>query len=245
MATTKKQAPKKKPAPRVAKAAAPKAKPPAKGWKLPTATKAPKPVKAPVPVVVKVEGGEALMDLTPKQEAFCLAYIECGNASKAYRQVYDAKDMLPGTVWSSACLLLQNPKVAARVRFLKDQASALILLTKADVLAEAMRLATFDIRKLYDDHGSPIPIHELDPDTAACLLGVDVLEEFEGQGKDRKFIGYTKKYKTGDKKGALEMLFKHFGLYEVDNQQKTDPLRELLKAMGGKSAFPVVKDAPT
>ena len=27
--------------------------------------------------------------LTPKQESFCLAYIETGNASEAYRQAYD------------------------------------------------------------------------------------------------------------------------------------------------------------
>lgn len=244
---SKKQAPKKTTAPRAAKAAAPKAKAPARQWKLPAPTKAPKPVKAEAPApekVEEVEKGEAPMNLTPKQEAFALAYIECGNASKAYRQVYNAQDMLPGSVWTAACMVLQNAKVARRVRFLKDQAAALVLMSKADVLAEAMRLATFDVRKLYDDQGAPIPIHELDPDTAACLLGVDVMEEYAGSGEDRKFIGFTKKYKTGDKKGALEMLFKHFGLYEVDNKQKTDPLVELLKDMGGKSAFPVVKDAP-
>lgn len=236
---TKKQAPKKKLAPRAAKAAAPKAKPAPKQWKLPTQAKA---VKVLVAAPVRVEKQEDLK-LTPKQEAFSLAYMECGNASKAYRQIYDAKGMLPGSVWTAACMLLQNAKVAQRVRFLKDQASALILMTKADVLAEAMRLASFDIRKLYDDEGAPIPIHQLDPDTAACLAAVDVLEEFKGTGEDRVFVGFTKKYKVADKNAALEKLFKHHGLYELDNSQKVDPILELLKGMGGKSALPVVKDA--
>ena len=37
------------------------------------------------------------MSLTPKQEAFCLAYMETGNASEAYRRAYDADNMKPAT----------------------------------------------------------------------------------------------------------------------------------------------------
>lgn len=49
--------------------------------------------------------------------------------------------------------------------------------------------------------------------------------------------------KFHSKDGAAEKMFKHLGLYEVDNKQKTDPLRDLLEGLGGKSAFAVVKDA--
>ena len=31
--------------------------------------------------------------LTEKQEAFCRAFVETGNASEAYRRSYDAKNM--------------------------------------------------------------------------------------------------------------------------------------------------------
>ncbi len=54
-------------------------------------------------------------DLTPKQEAFCLAYIESGNASEAYRQAYDAEKMKPETINRKAKELLDNGKIAARV----------------------------------------------------------------------------------------------------------------------------------
>jgi len=39
---------------------------------------------------------------TQKQENFCLAYIECGNASEAYRRAYDAEYMKPETVRGTA-----------------------------------------------------------------------------------------------------------------------------------------------
>lgn len=68
-------------------------------------------------------------------------------------------------------------------------------------------------------------------------------EEFEGSGEDRKFVGYTKKYKIADKNTALEKLAKHLGLYEKDNTQKTNPLAELIRAVSGTS-LPVVANVP-
>ena len=53
--------------------------------------------------------------LTPKQEAFCLAYLETGNASEAYRRSYDAENMKPETVNRSAKELIDNHKITARL----------------------------------------------------------------------------------------------------------------------------------
>ena len=53
--------------------------------------------------------------LTVKQERFAQAYVRTGKASEAYREAYDAGKMKPATVWTEASLLLDNPKVAARV----------------------------------------------------------------------------------------------------------------------------------
>lgn len=53
--------------------------------------------------------------LTPKQENFCLAYIETGNASEAYRRAYDAEKMKPETINRSAKELLDNPKISTRL----------------------------------------------------------------------------------------------------------------------------------
>lgn len=59
--------------------------------------------------------------LTPKQEAFCQAYIETGNASEAYRQAYDAEKMKPATVNRNAKALLDNSKIATRLEALRAE----------------------------------------------------------------------------------------------------------------------------
>ncbi len=60
------------------------------------------------------------MNLTPKQEAFCLAYIETGNASEAYRQAYDAENMKPETVNRKAKVELDKGKIRARLDELQE-----------------------------------------------------------------------------------------------------------------------------
>lgn len=62
---------------------------------------------------------ERPVTLTPKQEAFCLAYIETGNASEAYRQAYDAGQMKPETINKRASELLTKGEIAGRITDLK------------------------------------------------------------------------------------------------------------------------------
>ena len=59
--------------------------------------------------------------LTPKQAAFCCAYIETGNASEAYRQSYNTAKMKPETVNRTAKQLLDNRKIAARLDELREE----------------------------------------------------------------------------------------------------------------------------
>lgn len=62
-------------------------------------------------------------DLTPKQEAFALKYVECGNASEAYRHAYDVgENTKPETVWENASKTLADTKVSTRVMELQEQA---------------------------------------------------------------------------------------------------------------------------
>lgn len=74
--------------------------------------------------------------LTPKQEAFCLAYIETGNASEAYRQAYEAEEMKPETVHRKAKELMDNGKITARIEELKAEHAERHKLTVDDLLAE-------------------------------------------------------------------------------------------------------------
>lgn len=75
--------------------------------------------------------------LTPKQEAFALAYVETGNAAEAYRRAYDVKAATQhSTIYSAASRLLADPKICARVAELQDQAAQLALFTVKNAFEE-------------------------------------------------------------------------------------------------------------
>lgn len=57
--------------------------------------------------------------LTEKQEAFCRAYIETGNASEAYRMAYDAENMKGGTINKKSSELMANGHITARLEELR------------------------------------------------------------------------------------------------------------------------------
>ena len=89
--------------------------------------------------------------LTPKQEAFCLAYIELGNASEAYRRCYDVSETTQNEViWVKACELLKNGKVAVRVLQLKEEHAKRHAIT-VDSLTDMLK----DDRLLAHKEGEP------------------------------------------------------------------------------------------
>lgn len=58
--------------------------------------------------------------LTEKQERFCHLVIELGNTSEAYRQSYDSEKMKVETVNRAAKQLMDNPKIATRLKELRE-----------------------------------------------------------------------------------------------------------------------------
>ncbi|HHQ2447331.1 TPA: terminase small subunit [Raoultella ornithinolytica] len=74
--------------------------------------------------------------LTPKQEAFCQAYIETGNASEAYRTAYAADKMKSESINRKAKELLDNGKITARVAELQGEIKQRHNVTIDSLLAE-------------------------------------------------------------------------------------------------------------
>lgn len=74
--------------------------------------------------------------MTPKQEAFCLAYVETGNASEAYRRAYSAAKMKAATVNKRASELLADGEVAGRVAELQNQHVERHKFTVDDMIAQ-------------------------------------------------------------------------------------------------------------
>lgn len=58
---------------------------------------------------------------TDKMELFCLAYVETGNASEAYRRSYNTANMADKTAQREGYNTLQKPQVQARIEELRNQ----------------------------------------------------------------------------------------------------------------------------
>lgn len=76
------------------------------------------------------------MALTQKQEAFAQAYMQAGSASEAYRMAYDASKSKPESVHRLAYGVLENVKVASRIKELQNQAQQRHHLTVDDLINE-------------------------------------------------------------------------------------------------------------
>lgn len=74
--------------------------------------------------------------LTIKQENFCLAYVETGNASEAYRRSYPDQECSPNTINRHAHSMLQNDKILARIDELRSSVMERHKITVDDLLAE-------------------------------------------------------------------------------------------------------------
>ena len=61
-------------------------------------------------------------ELTKKQAEFALQFVECGNASEAYRRAYDVGESTkPATVWRHAHGVANNDNVRARIEELREK----------------------------------------------------------------------------------------------------------------------------
>jgi len=69
------------------------------------------------------------MALTAKQEAFCLSFVESGNASDAYRKAGYSGGMSDKTVNEAASRLLKNSKVVARIAAIRKPAADAMQMT--------------------------------------------------------------------------------------------------------------------
>ena len=77
-----------------------------------------------------------MAELTQKQENFCLAYVETGNASEAYRRAYDAENMKPESINRKAKELMDNGKIAARLAEMHQATAQRHQLTVDDLIKE-------------------------------------------------------------------------------------------------------------
>lgn len=126
-----------------------------------------------------------------------------------------------------AVAMLARPTVQKLIRERQNELSRDHRLTTDSVMAELAKIVHADPRKLFDDKGALLPIRQWPDDMAGAVASIEVDELFEGKGKGRKFIGYTKKIKLWDKNSGIEKAMKHLGLFAEDNKQRMGALANL------------------
>lgn len=160
--------------------------------------------------------------LTPQQELFAIGVVSGKSLSDAFREAYPRSlKWAQKTVHEKASSLMANGKVSARVRAMQAVSAEIAIFKDADLLRELKALALADIGGIVWDDGRFKLLHELSPEIRAAVASFKI-------DKDG-----TIEYKFWSKLDALEKAMKHRGLYEKDNKQKVDPLRELLDSLGG------------
>lgn len=150
--------------------------------------------------------------LSPRQELFCEHYAALLDAGKAAKAAgYSEK-----TAHSLGYQNLQKPLIQKRIAELREKVAERIHISVDMVVAEMWRLANCDISEAFDDEGKLKPIKEIPEDVRKAIAGVEILEEFDGYGKDRVQIGWTKKIRFWDKNKALDALGRHLGAFIHD-----------------------------
>lgn len=93
------------------------------------------------------------------------------------------------------------------------------------VLKELKHIGTVDLAGAYTPDGKLKDMAEIPEEIRRCIAGVETEELYDGVGKDRAWIGYTKKLKLFDKIKALELIGKKFAMFvdrtRVDIHDKT------------------------
>lgn len=143
--------------------------------------------------------------LTPRERAFINAFAARPNGPAAVLAAGYGDKMLRVT----ADNLLRKTKVANALRKRRAEVANETWISAVDVVREFTNMAFSDSRALFDANGTPIPLHEMDPEIAAMVKKFEVQEtEVNGAITQR-----TYKYEVVDRMKALDALAKHLGLF--------------------------------
>jgi phage terminase small subunit len=148
--------------------------------------------------------------LTPKQTAFVAEYLVDLNATQAaIRAGYSEK-----TAGSQGERLLKKVEIQTAISGAQQARAERTEITQDRVLQEYAKLAFLDPRKFYDADGNLIDIPNLPADVAAAISGMDIAVEKAGTDENGSPVfAQVRKIKLADKKGALDSVARHLGMF--------------------------------
>ena len=163
------------------------------------------------------------IDIDRYRERFVAEYLVDYNATAAIKRA--------GYRGTNAKLagykMIHDPDTESMVEAEQAKLLAKVKLTPERTLLELARICYFDVRRMFDAKGAPIPVHLLDEDTAAAINGFEVMEATD---KDGIVFGMIKKYKISSKNTALANALKTLGMLRETVKIEAPPEMDQMEA---------------
>ena len=185
-------------------------------------------------------------ELTDKQRLFCLHYIKCFNATKAYQKAYECRYEVAA---SASYRMLDNVVIRNEIQHLKQNRYQREFLSEADIFQKYMDIAFADITDFLDFGTEEVPVMALygpvkikDPETGeekTLTKTVNVVHFKSSNEVDGSILAEVKQGKDGasiklaDRMKALEWLSKHMNIATDEQKARIEQIHaqtELLKA---------------
>lgn len=157
--------------------------------------------------------------LTVKQERYVQGLFTGMTQREAYKRSYDCSRTKDKNVDVKACELAKNGKVARRLRELTERVAKRNTVTVEKLMAEYSKIGFADIKDFiqfktvktvigHDDDGTPIIDY-------MQIVEMKSSDEVDGTLISEVSIGKdgTLKFKLHDKKGSLDSMAKHLGMF--------------------------------
>ena len=158
---------------------------------------------------------------TIKQEKFCNKYLECGNASEAYRFAYDCSKMSESTVWENASRQLANSKVAARIAYLKDHLAEAAGISALQIIREHQKIAFSDATKIRTGWMTLKDFEALTPDEKACIKSIETKQTKRTTPMGDELVDEMVKIICYDKQKALDSIVNMLGYNAPEKKEVT------------------------
>ena len=190
-------------------------------------------------------------DLTDKQRLFCLHYVRCFNATKAYQKAYGCSYDVAN---AEGYKLLVNPRIKDEIQHLKQNRLNREMLDEHDIFQKYMDIAFADItdyvefgREEVPVMGAFGPVEIKDPETGECVplkKTVNTVRFKESGDVDGTLIAEVKQGKDGvsvklmDRMKALNWLAEHMDLATEQQKAYTEQMRARIKQIQGADQNP-------
>ena len=157
-------------------------------------------------------------DLTDKQRLFCLHYVRCFNATKAYQKAYECSYDVAN---AEGYKLLVNPCIKAEIDRLKE-------LKRQQIVADAEDIVEIQMRIAFADMGDYVTFGSMGVDLQeSAFTDTQMIQEIK-EGKNGISI------KLSDRQKAIDWLTRYF-LMHPESRYKADYERRRAEKEGGET----------